>query len=487
MRPRLRLSALLRASLISFAALVAFGAWAFASPVGASPDDDYHMTSIWCGQGIRDGLCEPGDADDERRIPSRLLEAPSCFAFNPEQSASCDLSPSDVLVNTDRGNFTGDYPPVFYAALSVFAGPDVEASIITMRLVNAALFVGILTTLTVLLPRRFRVGAVLPLTVGSVPLGMFLVPSVNPSSWAMLSAVGLWLAVVGVVRAAERWRRIALGTLAGVLTVMGAGARSDAAVYAAIAVVVALILTFERSRRWAVAAGVGALIVVAAAASFLTSGQSSAVSGDAASAGGVGSLLANLVLLPSLWVGSLGTWGLGWLDTALPPIVWVGSVIAVTSLLFTGLRRTTGRKRLVLGLTFAALAVIPLYVLQIGGVVVGAGVQPRYVYPLLLLLVGLVLWDRDATRILLTRIQWTILGVLLIAANAVALHTDIRRYVTGTDENGPNLEAGLEWWWDLAFGPMWVWVVGSVAFAAAVALVLRWAANEATVRNLAPW
>lgn len=461
---------------------LAFAAWALASPVGASPDDDYHLTSIWCGQGLRDGLCEAGDADDERRVPSRLLEAPSCFAFNPEQSASCPLSPSEVLVSTNRGNFSGDYPPVFYGVMSVFVGPDVEASVIAMRLANAAIFVGVLTTLALLLPRRFRLGAVLPFTIGAVPLGMFLVPSVNPSSWAVLSALGLWIAVVGVVRAEEKWRRIALSVFALLLALIGAGARSDAAVYAGIAVMVALVVTFQRSRRWFFAAGLGVAIAMVAAVSFLTSGQSSAIAGDAAPAGGLGSLIANIVLLPSLWVGSFGTWGLGWLDTALPPLVWVGSIIAVASLLFSGLRRMTLRKGLALGLTFAALAVIPLYILHVGGVTVGAAVQPRYIYPLLLLLMGLVLWDRDATRILFTRLQWIVLGTLLISANAVALHTDIRRYVTGVDQNGPDLEAALEWWWSLAFGPTWVWLAGSIAFAAAIVLVVRWASAEALVR-----
>jgi len=37
--------------------LVALGAWSVASPVGASPDEDYHLVSIWCSHGERPGLC----------------------------------------------------------------------------------------------------------------------------------------------------------------------------------------------------------------------------------------------------------------------------------------------------------------------------------------------------------------------------------------------------------------------------------------------
>ena len=35
--------------------------WAFAAPIGAGADADFHLSSIWCGQGERQGLCEERD------------------------------------------------------------------------------------------------------------------------------------------------------------------------------------------------------------------------------------------------------------------------------------------------------------------------------------------------------------------------------------------------------------------------------------------
>ena len=32
--------------------------WALTSPPGSSPDDDFHLTSIWCAAGTQDGRCE---------------------------------------------------------------------------------------------------------------------------------------------------------------------------------------------------------------------------------------------------------------------------------------------------------------------------------------------------------------------------------------------------------------------------------------------
>ena len=40
-------------------AYVALLAWAFASPIGAGPDDDYHLISTWCADG-GSSHCLPG-------------------------------------------------------------------------------------------------------------------------------------------------------------------------------------------------------------------------------------------------------------------------------------------------------------------------------------------------------------------------------------------------------------------------------------------
>ena len=40
---------------LPLALLVVFGSWAVTSPVGASPDDDYHLSSIWCAGGEQSG------------------------------------------------------------------------------------------------------------------------------------------------------------------------------------------------------------------------------------------------------------------------------------------------------------------------------------------------------------------------------------------------------------------------------------------------
>src|SRR5690348_5934701 len=101
--------------------LLALGSWAMASPVGASPDEDYHLVSIWCSHGERPGLCEAPTADSAL-VPARFLQS-NCFAFHPEVSAACTRQVADdVMVRSGRGNFAGVYPPVFYWVDGIFAG-----------------------------------------------------------------------------------------------------------------------------------------------------------------------------------------------------------------------------------------------------------------------------------------------------------------------------------------------------------------------------
>ena len=68
-------------------AFLALAAWAFASPVGAGPDDDYHLVSTWCANGGSE-QCEPG-SESRNRDAAWGLEAALCYAQHAERSAEC--------------------------------------------------------------------------------------------------------------------------------------------------------------------------------------------------------------------------------------------------------------------------------------------------------------------------------------------------------------------------------------------------------------
>lgn len=141
-------SRLLRACAIAIPLLMflTLASWSFASPVGSSPDDNFHLPSIWCGLGERPGLCEESGDPDTRMVPTPVDTAP-CFAFDSSQSADCWDADEKGMEEAEWMNAVGLYPPVFFTTMAVFAGPDVAVSVVTMRIVNSAIVVGLLSTL----------------------------------------------------------------------------------------------------------------------------------------------------------------------------------------------------------------------------------------------------------------------------------------------------------------------------------------------------
>ncbi len=456
--------------------LVALAMWAFASPVGASPDEDYHLASIWCAGGDRDGVCEPGSRDGERLVPEGLLDT-HCYAFHPEMSAACQgtalTDPTGELAPTTRANFNGgDYPPVFYAAMSVFVGQDVSRSVLAMRVANAVVFVLGVAAAFALASAPLRRALVAAVAVTFVPLGVFIVPSINPSSWAMTSAALTFVALVVHMTERDRTRQWLSGALAGAAVLLGAGARADAALYASLAVGAALAVTFRPRREFLVRAVYPAVLGVASALSFFMAGQSSAVEGAEAQAASVSRVVDLLTDVPELWVGALGKWGLGWLDTSMPPIVWVAMFGLFATAVVTGLRGVRRGQAVALAVVALAAWLIPAYIQYLSGVPVGMFVQPRYIHPLLVILAVVALCRLTGEGIRVSPAQRWLAVLAVSGANALALHLNIGRYVAGTDAAGLNLGATREWWWQgAAPGPMAVWLLGSAALAGALVLL----------------
>lgn len=481
-----RTQQIVAAILAPLALLVALLAWGVSSPPGSSPDEDYHMGSIWCGNGPVEGRCELTRDPTVRDLPGDVVQAAACFAFHSGQAASCPLDETSLLPSA-RGNWTDHgYPPVFYSVMNVFVGPDMSVSVIVMRSFNALLFVGTLVALFFLLPLRMRHLLIWGALIAIVPLGVFLIPSINPSSWSVVQASGLWLAVSGFFVQTGR-RKIGLAALSVLLMLIGAGARSDSAAYGVLAVAVAVVLGWRRDRRFFLELILPVILVIIAAAMFLTSGQSGVLTAETDRTQSVYSLIvANLQLLPQLWAGALGLWGLGWLDTPMPPLVWVLSIVLAGAVAFWGLRTGTPRKWVALLGVAAGLIVVPMYVLVREGVLVGTGVQPRYVYPLMIIFAGVILVGMRRTDLSLSRMQLAVVAIGLSIANSLALHVNMRRYITGLDGTGVNLDREAEWWWNTPITPMTVWIVGSLAFAVCLA-TLAWLASHHSKRALSPY
>jgi hypothetical protein len=475
-------------------------AWVFASPIGAGPDDDFHLVSAWCAGPTADETCIENTMTDTYSVPVALVEI-ACFKFEPTQSAACqgeDWSWSvEERVETYRANFAGSYPPVFYAVTGALSGGDIQTSALMMRAFTVLLFVGITVALYLLLPSHRRPTLLWAWLITSVPLGLFLFGTNNPSVWAWIGVGSTWIALLGYYETEGR-RKAALGALFVVTALMGSGARSDAALFTGLAIALVMLLTVVRKRRYLVESilpvvmGLVALVMFLGAyfarrggGGFIEESIDDPIRGSVVSsvAGpgtaiappvleGFGLFASNLLNVTELWTGALGGWALGWLDTSMPAFVPAATAAAFVLVGAVGLTRMTGRKAWAISVVAAVLVVLPLYVLQSGGNEVGEQFQPRYLLPLIALLAGLLLLTSHARPVALTLVQRVAVIFALSSAQFVALHLNIRRYVTGIDQSGPNLDAGLEWWWAGPVGPNAVWLLGSLAYTLLVTILI---------------
>jgi hypothetical protein len=452
-------------ALSSLVAIVFAGSWALSSPVGASPDDDYHLASIWCGQGSRQGICELTADTSIVRVPETVVRSSGCYAFNAEAVASCDYS--EELISTDRSNISGGYPPVYYWAMSHLVGGDVQSSVIAMRLFSVLIAIVGIAVAVVIAPARLKLLPLVGLFLTITPLGSFLIASNNPSGWAYPAVIVFFSAMTSFLARESRSATAVSGVLAICAVVIGAGARADAALYVVLVLGVSWILMWDRKRVDLFSIALSVAVVALSVSFYLNAGQSAVLLREQGAPGfDVGNFVSNLLGLPTLWAGALGTWGLGWLDTAMPATVWLATIGLYFAVVFGSLRAMGVRRAVSVALVALALIVVPMYVLTRENIPIGVGVQPRYILPLLAILV-MAAWfparGKEALKPSLPQIYVTLLG--LWVANAIALHVNIRRYVTGVDVKSANLDANVEWWWPaLAISPMGVWLTGTIAF-----------------------
>ena len=489
----------IRRVLIVLAVLLVPAIWAFSSPPGSSPDEDFHLASIWCAQGISPGTCETSDVATVLLVPRQAV-AQTCYAHNPSQSGACQEAAIayDAVDSCDRYAFldnpaeacaqaqgtaglTGiwdgfanshrSYPPYYYEFMHLFVTSNVIVSIMMIRLVNVVITATMLL-LVIFLSRRSARQAVVAAAIGaSIPLGLSLTGSVNPSAWGIVSLCTFWVALLEGIEQTQRKRRAALLAIAVIGLVMAIATRVDVQAFIAISIVVVLLLSpvaqkAVRRYWYLVACGVGVIALGAIVMMRVTQQWNVTPAGAPPTSEAARLLLySNFIEISGLWTGSFGTWGIGQIDTPTPSLVAALAVPVFFFFVLFGLSKVNAGKCIALAFIVVSFLTVALWTLQGNSKHVGELVQPRYLLPLLFLLVGTaILVPNRETGLRLSHAQRHVIVGLLAVSQSLALHATMRRYITGIDFPHYNLNLGIEWWWTILPSPMLVWLVGSVAF-----------------------
>ena len=210
-------------------------------PIGASPDDDFHLATIWCDRGDA-AICrrtdEPAmDGVERVRVLPVLGPGLACFAFRAEQSAGCQASLHRQPGLVDGRADAGLYPGGFHRTMSLFVTARIGRSVLAMRMASWLLAISLLLAACVLAAPDLRRAVTLGALTTLVPLGVFLFASTNPSGLTVAGVIAYWsaaLAHTGGSRQDRRrtWALVAL-LLAGALVALGS--RYDAGIYLGVA------------------------------------------------------------------------------------------------------------------------------------------------------------------------------------------------------------------------------------------------------------
>ena len=495
--------------------------WAYASPPGSSADDGFHMTSIWCAWGESETCVEDSWAGTVS-VPDRVAK-PSCFALGLTPNARCTLLlTGDLVPTTDINRDTSYNPRIFYLTLRSFVGPDAARSVLVIRFFNVALAAGLLGFALAVSRPPIRRALALGWAVAIIPVGMFTIASTNPSSWAIIG-VGVFWAFLYTFLTEHPWRspRALWALLGAVLsTVVALGGRSDPIYMILLSVVAVVLMAAPRLRQrlrqaWPVlvAAAVGVVAIIGISWNS-RAGSIVKMAGQMQFPGGdyirdqPNAVLKTIAEFPSFFAAMFGgqapswtqrtsgfdggtpgytwpgyTYGMGYTDLIMPSLVGIIAMACVGAIVLVGFTSYSWRKFVAVGLLSIGLIAEILFLRALYGFQQAiAALQPRYFFPLALLIICFSVIAFPGSRRLLNRGQTLILIVALALVNGVALRATIGRYVHGQAHSWTALGNELGWWWPTGPSPDQLSLLGALAgllwFATVLALANRTGVGE---------
>lgn len=485
--------------------------WAFVSPVGASPDEDFHQTMIYCAASNNDpSHCSPEG-----------VRKGSCFSMNPSVSASCSKDAElkmPVATRTDWSTVL----PLYHKSFSWVVGEDLGTTTIRVRLLNVTLAVlAAFISIGLSIPSLRRPVAISWL-VTSVPVGNYFIASINSSSWAIISIASIWGPLLSILMATGTSQSAksaqsgnTLQRLAFVVfcMIIGLGSRNETFIW--ILLVFATVIIYWACNSSLFKANIKYLVVSVLSigvgfycfADLLTQPLLKAGSQSHMS---IYRALYNYLAYPE-WrtlqltlnslLGSFALSGvpggeLGTHDVPTPAIASFFITIGLAGSALLGLQYLNRAKLISLAFVSISLFFISTFLWSLASWDI---YQPRYFLPIIYVILGFFLLP-TVGQMTFNRVQWGVIFASAVLANCIMMLSTQLRFLFGSvyqvTRYPLNLEAPdinptrlvnieLPGWWlasDWA-SPLVLWLSASLAYALAVSLIWRWLVSEKDLRS----
>lgn len=492
---RVKLSALTAIALVLLGTV-----WAFASPRGSSADEGFHLTNIWCAWGETE-LCQLDPDRGVASVPDALISS-SCYTVWPSQEGAGCLAglPMD-LVETDKISYPSySYSIGFFKTMRAFAGENLDLSVQIMRIFNVLLAGFFLFWALAVSTRSVARGLAISWGVSIIPIGIFFIASVNPSSWTIIGTGVYWAFLASALSAESKTKKQERLLWLGVVSsaILALLARTDSGIYLVVASVAVLVWRsreiYEKASIKTFVSGVIAFTALIAVTLAIITNRFQSLTftfpGAQTSTDHPASLTKALLELPAFAFGLFGgqvpkfivkeseldqgedgysyhgyIFGVGWTEFPLPSLVGLIIGAAAFAVILLGLNRYT-KPRLV-----AVIIIIGAFVMQMVlmrasqgfSLINNSNLQPRYFFPYAILLMGIAASISVSRKPFLSRAQALFLVTPLILAGSLAWLAVATRYAVSPLATYTNFGQPVDWWWNFGPGRLAWFIVAVVA------------------------
>ena len=442
--------------------------WALSSPINATPDEGYHIPSIWCGQGIQDPTCPaiPGNTDRNTVLVPDISNL--CF-----RRSVCNQQSEHTLSTT--GIAKGNYPKAYYWTMHHLVGPNMTQSVLAMRIFNATIASLLFLSQAILCTNKKYLSWLTGFTFTIIPLGMSLIASINPSGWAITGIANSWMFLLIAKTTPKEYRRkrIASWALWAFASFMCIASRFDATIFLVVTNLIVLIATDGRIKKlnWKYVLGFPAVIIpffiiwrsrfpfLEWASHFTTKPLNS--NGPSLHIW-ITHWMINVVSIP---IEAFGEGRLGAEIVDIPRIVPIlGIALLGAALLFAFLQVN----RMQIFVTVSSFMFMTAVVMRIANMELDLfNVSGRYILPLVPYIVGSCVYFSSSPVQLMEILQLRrIVIVCMTIAHALSMYAVVEQNVMGTSFGIQILKVGTEeWWWTKSpIGPNFLIVIGSFCF-----------------------
>ena len=453
--------------------------WAIASPPGSSPDEDAHLTTAWC-------ISKYG-IDECLKVPLRVVESGKCFFLDADNLPTCEYGLKKTEVNPERVMNKN----IYYKVLGYFVTEsDIDKSIIKMRMINAFISSIVLMIVILLSTKNVSSATIMGWLIVNVPLGFFIISSINSSSWPYIFISALFPLLYNIFKK-ELWgiRVIFNISLLVILFYISSQVRVDVLLFLSIYLVTFIPMlfssdfnekkTFRFLKNKQILSGVSIISSIFLLKEIWNrSRQVEFRDYDISD-------WENFTRLPSIITGIFGSWGLGSLEVRMPSITFIIVIFVVLSIIYLSFKYAKYSEIQALIILFIFAFAIPFFVLVRSNLRVGEWVQPRYILPIFygILMLSLLIIIRNINR---KNIYTLIVTCMLMSlAYAFAYYTTLRRYTVGLSAYDFNLVNESSWWWSFKYipSPLFVFLISVTSYFMLIAYITNLVYKELPRKN----